>query len=230
MKTRPHIVTQKCVLPTAGLYRCADGLAARIKRAGDSGQAREMHRFSALVIRVMKIILDVTLHNNCFVRRREVLASPRLRAGVAEQLGGAPALERWRRKKTWNTARLAAIASGAYKPPAPGYAAPIVRRGGAGRKPSSDACAGLPAARPSSFRLPVLKNLCHRARPVLTVGTRAAPQKRFPAIVVWPHELDGQYVPGFTSAASRPQNHPALYAPWPMPGGGGAAGIAGAPP
>ncbi len=228
MKTRPHIVTQTCVLPTAGLYRCADGLAARIKRAGDGGQEREMHRFSALVIRVMTIILDVTLHNNCFVRRREVLASPRLRAGVAEQLGGAPALEKWRRKNTWNTARLAAIASGAYKPPAPGYAAPIVRRGGAGL--NADARFKSPAVRPSSFRLPVLKNLRHRARPVLTVGTRAAPQKRFPAIVVWPHELDGQYVPGFTSAASRPQNHPALYAPWPVPGGGVAAGIAGAPP
>ena len=201
---------------------------ARIKRAGDCGQAREMHRFSALVIRVMTIILDVTLHNNCFVRRREVLASPRLRAGVAEQLGGAPALERWRRKNTWNKARLAVIASGAYKPPAPGYAAPIVRRGGAGL--NTDACAGLPAARPSSFRLPVLQNVRHRARPVLTIGTRAAPQKRFPAIVVWPHELDGQYVPGFTSKASRPQNHPALYASWPVPGGGVAAGIAGAPP
>ena len=187
-----------------------------------------MFRFSALVIRVMKIILDMTLHNNCFVRRREVLASPRLRAGVAEQLGGAPALQRWRRKNTWNTARLAAIASGAYKPPAPGYAAPIVRRGGAGL--NADACEGSPAARPSSFRLPVLKNLRHRARPVLTVAARAAPQKRFPAIVVWPHELDGQYVPGFTSAASRPQNHPKRDAPWPMPVGGVAAGIAGAPP
>ena len=223
-------MTQKCVLPTAGLYRCADGLAARIKRAGDGGQAREMHRFSALVIRVMTIILDVTLHNNCFVRRREVLASPRLRAGVAEQLGGAPALQRWRRKNTWNTARLAAIASGEYRPPARGYAAPIVRLGWAGLKPNADARLKSPAARPSSFRLPVLKNLRHRARPVLTIGTRAAPQKRFPTIVVWPHELDGQYVPGFMSTASRPQNHPALYAPWPVPGGGGSGGIAGAPP
>jgi len=91
MKTRPHIVTQKCVMPTGGLYRCAAGLAERIKTAGNAGQAREMHRFSALVIRVMKIILDLTLHNNCFERRRDVLASPKLRARVAEQLGGAPA-------------------------------------------------------------------------------------------------------------------------------------------
>jgi len=75
---------------------------------------------------------------------RDVLASPKLRARVAEQLGGAPALERWRRKNTWNKARLAAI-----------------------------------------------------------------------AIVLWPHELDGQYVPGFESRVVRPGNSYSDYTPAP---------------
>ncbi len=228
MKTRPHIVTQKCVMPTSGLYRCADGLAKRIKAAGDAGRAREMHRFSALVIRVMKIILDLTLHNNCFERRRDVLASPKLRARVAEQLGGAPALERWRRKNTWNKARLAAIASGEYKPPAQADLMPARRRSVIVTQTKPPAAEN--DNRPAPFRLPVLQNLRHRARPRVSIGRRAARQARFPSVVIWPHELDGQYVPGFASKATRPAaGGYAAYAA-PAVGAGFAAAISGAPP
>lgn len=113
MKTRPHIVTQTCEYDTAAMYSNADLLAARM---GTAGSLKTILGYSRVLIRIMKIILDLTLHNDCFVRRRDVLGSPRLRKLVTERLGGAHGLLKWRRQNTWNKARLAAIASGEYRP------------------------------------------------------------------------------------------------------------------
>jgi|GEM_PF-6573347 len=84
--------------------------------------------------------------------------------------------------------------------------------------------------RPAPFRLPVLQNLRHRARPRVSIGRRAGRQAGFPSVVMWPHELDGQYVPGFVSKATRPAaGGYAAYAA-PAVGAGVAGSIAGAPP
>ncbi len=202
MKTRPHIVTQSRVYDTAGLYRSASLLTEGIKTAGPLG---DVLGYSRILIRVMKIILDLTLHNNCFVRRRDVLASATLRGRVMERLGGAHALMTWRRKNIWNKARLAAIASGSYCPPAGGEGsqtgAPVTAEAPEKSQPAN---ASKPPADPEPFRLPVLKSLRPAARPRAGVLRRAKPQRRFPSIVLWPHELDGQYVPGFENRARRP--------------------------
>ena len=212
MKRRPYIVTQTQRLETAGLCRCAAGLAARM---GTAGSAARMIRYSRLLIRVMRIILDVTIGNNCYAARRDVLKSARLRRKVTEQLGGARALALWRRKAAWNKARLAAMTRGDYRRPAagqiatqaapqavPGFAAKAARKAAEVSGPETS-----PAPAPvKAFRLPVLQNLdyvppAHRRR----ARFRPLPQRRFPCIVVWPHELDGQYVPNFKSRALRPR-------------------------
>ncbi len=213
MKTRPHIVTQTCVHDTSALQRCADLLCARM---AVPTAAQAAISYGRVLIRVMKIILDLTVHNDCFVRRRDVLDSPRLRRLVTERLGGAPALLRWRRRNTWNKARLAAIASGEYRPvrelhrpPArtprqsrPKRAVQIDRRAQS-LFPENPAP---PAAGPAKFRLPVLQNLRYVHRPRIITKHRTKPQKRFPAVVLWPHELDGQYVPDFQSRVRVPES------------------------
>ncbi len=68
----------------------------------------------------------------------------------------------------------------------------------AGMKPSSD------APESAVFRLPVLQNLNYTYRPRRAAPVRRSPQPQFPCIVMWPHELDGQYVPNFRSRARRP--------------------------
>ena len=209
MKTRPHIVTQTCVHDTSALQRCADLLCARM---AVPTAARAAMGYGRVLIRVMKIILDVTLHNDCYARRRDVLGSPRLRRLVMERLGGAHALLRWRRRNTWNTARLAAIASGEYRPafepaglPARRQAPPQTRRAGAGAGAgTSPDKSSNPQTPPAKFRLPVLQNLRYVHRLRIITKHRAKPQKRFPAVVLWPHELDGQYVPNFQNRARVP--------------------------
>ena len=205
MKTRPHIVTQTGLYNTAGLTRIADLLAARM---GTVAGLKDVLTYSRVLIRIMKIILDLTLHNNCFVRRRDVLDSPRLRRVVMERLGGAHALLRWRRQDAWNTARLAAIASGEYRPVSgpdiqPAFKADAERKPASEGQVSSKISAPVETP-PSKFRLPVLQNLHYVHRPRIITKHRAKPQKRFPAIVLWPHELDGQYVPDFKSRTQRP--------------------------
>ena len=220
MKSRPHIVTQSGLYDTAGLYRVADLLAARM---GTAGSLKNVLGYSRVLIRVMKIILDLTLHNNCFALRREVLESPRLRKSVMERLGGVQALVLWRRRNTWNTARLAAIASGEYRPmPEPQIPMTVQRKlgpvqpAGALRVEDKPAACILPKVPsradnyPAAFRLPVLQNLDYVHRPRAQGASRASPQKRVPIIVLWPHELDGQYVPDFTNRVQ-------------VPGGGGGA-------
>ena len=212
MKTRPHIVTQTCVHDTSALQRCADLLCARM---AVPATARAAMGYGRVLIRVMKIILDVTLHNDCFVRRRDVLDSPRLRRLVTERLGGAPALLRWRRKETWNKARLAAIASGEYRPVREPHRPPArtPRQSPPKRRVQIERLAqslllenpSPPAAGPAKFRLPVLQNLRYVRKARITTKHRAKPQKRFPAVVLWPHELDGQYVPDFQSRVRVPE-------------------------
>ena len=170
--------------------------------------------YSRVLIRIMKIILDLTLRNNCFARRKAVLESPRLRRLVMERLGGAPALLRWRRKETWNKARLAVIASGEYRPVREPHRPPArtPRQSPPERMVQIERLAqnilpenpSPPAAGPAKFRLPVLQNLRYVRRPRIITKHRAKPQKRFPAVVLWPHELDGQYVPDFQSRARVP--------------------------
>ena len=205
MKTRPHIVTQTHLYDTHALTRSADLIAARM---GTASSLKNLLGYSRVLIRVMKIILDLTLHNNCFARRREVLDSPRLRRSVMERLGGAQALRLWRRRQAWNKARLAAIACGEYRPASSRHATPTPRPA-ASRKPQ-----GRPGVRandashsetpPANFRLPALQNLSYVHRPGMRPVRRAAPQRRSPAVVLWPHELDGQYVPNFKSRAGFP--------------------------
>jgi len=205
MKTRPHIVTQTCVHDISALQRCADLIAARM---AVPTAARAAIGYGRVLIRVMKIILDLTLHNDCFARRRDVLGSPRLRRLVIERLGGAHALLRWRRRDTWNKARLAAIASGEYRPafepaglPARRQAPPQTRPAGAGATFDKSSKPQTPSAK---FCLPVLQNLRYVHRPRIITKHRAKPQKRFPAVVLWPHELDGQYVPNFQNRVRVP--------------------------
>ena len=232
MKTRPHIVTQTRLYDVAGLYRNADLLAARMGLLERSGRTNLIKAigYSRVLIRIMKIILDVTLHNDCFTRRREVLDSPRLRKLVMERLGGAHALLRWRRRDTWNKARLAAIASGEYRPAFEPAGLPVRRQtpprnssvgGGAFPDKSSN-----PQTSPAKFRLPVLQNLRYAHRPRVITKHRAKPQKRFPAVVLWPHELDGQYVPNFQSRARVPDGGGyATYNAPPPPAGASAIAI-----
>ncbi len=207
MKTRPHIVTQTCVHDTSALQRCADLLCARM---AVPAAAQAAIGYGRVLIRVMKIILDLTLHNDCYTRRRDVLDSPRLRRLVMERLGGAHALLRWRRRNTWNTARLAAIASGEYRPPFEPAALPV-RRQASPQTPQVGAWASPgkssnPTPPPAKFRLPMLQNLRYVRKPRIITKHRAKPQKRFPAVVLWPHELDGQYVPDFQSRARVPDS------------------------
>lgn len=220
MKTRPHIVTQTRIYPTGDLERSALALAARM---GTEGRPGLVLMYSRTLIRVMKIILDLTLRNNCFIRRRDVLACARLRKRVMQGLGGAPTLMKWRRQHVWNTARLAAIASGQYS--APGDVTPPARKCvraeavtahavpdaslnnaacSATLNEAPNAGALQPSNGPAHFRLPVLQNLNYRAGRGRSLTPRAKPQRRYPSIVLWPHELDGQYVPGFESRAKRP--------------------------
>ena len=215
MKTRPHIVMQTRLHDTAVLTRSADLIAARM---GSACSLKNVLGYSRVLIRVMKIILDLTLHNDCYARRREVLESPRLRRSVIERLGGAQALRIWRRRQAWNKARLAAMACGDYRvgssrhvPPSQRPAARRNRSGGPVQT------ASLFETAPAKFRLPVLKNPEYVYRPRMRSISRATPQKRFPSVVLWPHELDGQYVPNFKSRAG-------------FPSGGGYASDDAAPP
>ena len=215
MKTRPHIVTQTGLYDTAGLYRVADLLAAKM---GTAGSLKTVLGYSRVLIRVMKIILDLTLHNNCFALRWEVLGSPRLRRSVMERLGGAEALRLWRRRAAWNKARLAAIASGKYRPISEPQIRPVLQRGKTPALPggasnlngisTAGTLAKAPARTdyyPAAFRLPVLQNLDYVHGLRRPAKTCAQPEKRFPSVVLWPHELDGQYVPNFKSRARVPE-------------------------
>ena len=202
MKTRPHIVTQTRLHDTAVLSRIADLIAARMAAAGS---LKNVLGYSRVLIRLMKIILDLTLHNDCFSSRQAVLGSPRLRKRVTERLGGARALRLWRRRAVWNKARLAAMARGEYRAASSRRAAlaprPVARRNRSGGPVKT---ASHFETAPAKFRLPVLKNPEYVYRPRVQPKRRAAPQKRFPAVVLWPHELDGQYVPNFKSRARVP--------------------------
>lgn len=205
MKTRSHIVTQTCVYETAGLYRSADAIASRM---GSVSGLKNVIGYSRVLIRIIKIILDLTLHNDCFIRRRNVLETPRLRQQVTERLGGAPALLKWRRQNTWNKARLAAIASGEYRPPARTDMPVSMHRprpiaaAAAVQPKTSKPTSAVPG--PAKFRLPVLQNLRYVARRRGNPAGRAKPETRFPSVVLWPHELDGQYVPDFQSRVHIP--------------------------
>jgi|GEM_PF-836990 len=213
MKTRAYFVTAAGLLDTAGLYRVADALLVRMRgEAGRQGapgsrqSVRALVRSSALLIKIMKMVAAVTLRNNCFLRRREVLGSPKLRARVLEQLGGVHAATRWRRKHIWNKGREACIAAGQVPDPRRQLiAAPkhlVLRRGGAAAGPGA---AQLPqSAGLNEFRFPPLRDYSRIGRPRARSGSRAAPVPRYPSIVVWPHELDGQYVPGFQTRCTRP--------------------------
>lgn len=235
MKTRPHIVTQTCVIKTGGFERSANALAARMEEAGHAGGMRWMIRYSAVLIRLMKIILDLTERNTCFTRRREVLASPKLRSRIMESLGGAHALEKWRRQDTWNRARLRAIADGTYiqqsvpdiaparKPKLRPFASPATP------PLTSPKPRRIKRAGPPEFRLPVLQNL--RAVPAWrrALSKPAPRQARRLCTVLWPHELDGQYVPGFKSRARHPGG---AYSDYAAPADTASAGraVPGAPP
>ncbi len=213
MKMRAYFVTAAGLLDTAGLYRVAEALLVRMRgEAGRHGapgsrqSVRALVRSSALLIKIMKMIAAVTLRNNCFLRRREVLGSAKLRARVLEQLGGVPAATRWRRKHIWNKGREACIASGQVADPRRQLiAAPkhfVRRRGGEAAGPGA---AQLPqSAGLNEFRFPPLRDWNRIGRPRARCGSRAAPAPRYPSIVVWPHELDGQYVPGFRTRCTRP--------------------------
>jgi len=83
-----------------------------------------------------------------------------------------------------------------------------------------------PQTSPAKFRLPVLQNLRYAHRPRVITKHRAKPQKRFPAVVLWPHELDGQYVPNFQSRARVPDGGGyATYNAPPPPAGASAIAI-----
>lgn len=131
-----------------------------------------------------------------------------------ERLGGAPALLRWRRQNTWNKARLAAVASGEYRPmPEPHIpmTAQRLKPADTNKRSKVKTLFIKPAPRPSGpakFRLPVLQNLRYVPRPGSQKARRAKPETRYPSVVLWPHELDGQYVPDFTSRARRPKGSP----------------------
>lgn len=207
MKTRPYIVTASCVINTDGFYRVADAIAARM-RGQMQRPAREMIRTSRLLLRVMAMIADITLRNNCFIRRAEVLASPKLRSRVLDALGGAHAAERWRRKAIWNKGREACIASGEVPDPRL-TAGSVPVRAKVRPKPAASGRAALPAPRKASggydeFRFPALRDWNRIGKPIARAVYRVGSQARYPSIVVWPHQLDGQYVPNFKSRATRP--------------------------
>ena len=235
MRTRPHIVTQTCVIDTGSLTRSATLLAARIGRGGGLGAVL---RFSYLLNRIMRMIVDVTERNMCFARRRDVLSDTRLRRRVYEALGGARAMEVWRRRDTWNKARLAAIAAGRVRAESDrgseqGFDPVLNKRAPrpAGRMPApasgSDKAPVLPLA--PEFRLPVLQNLgATPGRTARASGPRTGPPRRL-CTVLWPHELDGQYVPDFISRARRPGSDSGGYAA-PAAGDVAPPAIAGAPP
>ena len=205
MKTRPHIVTQSCLYDTDALTRCADLLAARM---GVTEGLKNVLGYSRVLIRVMKIILDLTLHNDCFSRRQAVLKSPRLRKSVMEHLGGAEVLRLWRRRQAWNQARLAAMNCGEYRAASSRHAAPascpVARPNQTGRSVAPTDTAAHFEIIPAKFRLPVLQNLNYVYRARAQTKRHAERQRRFPAVVLWPHELDGQYVPNFKSRARTP--------------------------
>lgn len=168
-----------------------------------------MFHYCKLLISVMKNILSLTLDNECFARRRDALASPNSRRNLLEKIGGAHRLKTWRRRETWNKGRLQAIADGSYRPnaPLPGWEpkskpAPIQRP----VKPSRAVVpiARNPAKLPAVFRLPPQRDLLRAHHRRARVKRRADPAPPLPCIVVFPHEIDGQYVPGFTSRAAFP--------------------------
>lgn len=201
MKTRPHIVTQTTVICTDALCRSQRLIAERIGREGAAGRDAAMLRFCRFLIRVTKIVLAVTIANDCYKRRKAALETPESRRRLHEHLGGAPAIKKWRRLETWNKGREAAIADGSYCAQAPqAYtAAPRPKR--VLKPATSGACNVKPVA---AFRLPPQRDYLS-TRPAPRAGLiRGAQAARFPCIVVWPHELDGQYVPGFQSRARQP--------------------------
>lgn len=207
MKTRPYIVTARRLMDTAGFYRVADALAARM---GRQGRVRDVIRTAGLLLKVMGMIVDITLRNTCFTRRQAVLESPVLRARLLEQLGGAPAAQRWRRQHIWNKSREACIASGkvadprAQAWPKPAHARPNVQTQIKAQASAQFAALDGGAAALSTFRFPPLRHWHRIGRPHVYAGSRAAPSPRYPSIVIWPHELDGQYVPEFQSRCVRP--------------------------
>ena len=206
---------------------------------GRGGGLGTVLRLSYVLIRVMRMIVDITERNMCFARRRDVLSDARLRRRVYEGLGGAPALEAWRRRNAWTKARLAAIAAGRVRPEPQQVSDPVFKKRAprpAGRMPapaSGPDKAPVPPPAPE-FRLPVLQNLAAkpaRARGVFfgRASVRREGTPRRLCTVLWPHELDGQYVPNFQSRARRPAGEYHSYAA-PAAREFTPAAIAGAPP
>ena len=231
MRTRPHIVTQTCVIDTGSLTRSATLLAARMGRGGRLGVVL---RFSYLLNRIMRMIIDLTERNMCFARRRDVLSDTRLRRRVYEALGGAQAMIKWRRRDAWNKARLAAMAAGRVRPDFQQGSDLVSKKPAprsSGRKPapaSGQDISQLPPPAPK-FRLPVLQNLgATPGRTARASGPRTGPPRRL-CTVLWPHELDGQYVPDFISRARRPGSDSGGYAS-PAADDVAPPAIAGAPP
>lgn len=202
MKTRPYFVTQSQRLDLSGLERSAVLLAERMEGARP---LRDVIGYGRVLIRVMKIIMEVALGNECFERRRIALSSPKSRAQLSEILGGAVALKKWRRKAAWNAGRLDAIAKGEYRAPNPLYDGPQSKRRPVSAPASKRAARKSPKAKPpAAFRLPPQRDLLRTPVAPPAGGKRAAPCPRSPSIVIWPHEIDGQYVPDFVNRARRP--------------------------
>ena len=217
MRTRPYFVTQTDLLPTAGLERACELLTGRIAKANDGGNDKLFFKLAGTLHRFVRCLLGIAWSNYYFTIRKRALASPRSREELLAKLGGAHALLRWRRKEVWNKGRLAAIADGTYRRPgAQPWDACVPRKPEKTRKAKPAQKRTTLSKAPPEFRLPPLKDLLRDPHnPIIFTGERAAPNPHIPVVVIWPHEIDGQYVPNFTSRARRPQSGEAVPDPGP---------------
>ena len=207
MKTRPYFVTQTDLLPTEGLERACDLLSGRIAKADDAGNQKLFFKLAGTLHRFVRCLLGIAWSNYYLILRERALATPRSRAELMDRLGGAHALLRWRRKDVWNKGRLAAIADGTYRPQgAQPWDPSVPRRETPAPRPKPTQRSSRAPKSVRDFQLPPQRDLLRAPRnPIIFTGERAAPQPRRGLVVVWPHELDGQYVPNFKSRASHPQ-------------------------
>lgn len=120
----------------------------------------------------------------------------------------------WRRKAIWNKGSEACIASGEV--PDPRLRAGLAPASRRQVKPARIVPAAASPARPGSvlkdFRFPVLRDWNRVGRACAQPAFRSAPTPRYPSIVMWPHELDGQYVPELQRRAAFPTD--AGFAPY----------------
>ena len=173
-------------------------------RAVGAGKTAAVLRLARLTLRVFRIYAAMAMRNACFLARERALATPGARRDVMAGLGGARALHLWRRKAIWNKARAEAIARGEIAAVKPARKARVKVR----VKPNADLpdtfkAPPEPGETPAHFRLPVIADPSVQGGFGIC-GPRAPAQPRYPSIVIYPHELDGQYVPDFISRASYP--------------------------